>query len=145
MLPVASAADTFCVIESDPERGLCGSLVREGVAFIKPNVLADLTHLGPRLWPLATIRNDGRLPRRPDFLIFCRGITVAQLLGSSESSYLHGVAAAMDALREHLVHPDITFVEISLGELSGPSLSDLVARLQRGKTRAPASALSSGD
>lgn len=145
LLPVASAADTLCVIESDPERGLCGSLLREGVAFLKPNVLADLTHLGPRLWPLPTVRNQGRLARRPDLLIFCRGITVAQLLGSDKSNYLGDVAAAMSALREHLVHPDITFAEILLGEISGPSFPALVARLRRGVKPAQESAPATAD
>ena len=132
VVPVASALQSLRCVESEPERSLVCHLLEDGVALLKPNGLADFSILGPRLWPALTTDDRGYLPRRPDLIVFCRGISVVQLMGSTDPDYVARVELSIAELQDHLQHQDVIFRTVSLTDIIGPALKCLVAILRRG-------------
>ncbi len=132
VVPVASVVDSVCCIESHPERVLVRHLLKQGLALLKPNGTADFSNLGPRLWPMPTTDDRGYLCRRPDLITFSRGVSIVQLVGSTDAPYLAGVEASIAELRATLEHPAIVFRKISLAEIIGAALDGVTQMLRKG-------------
>jgi hypothetical protein len=132
IVPVASAESSLLCIESQPERTLVTALLAEKLALLKPNTGADFALLGHRFWPGDTSQGRGYLPRRPDLIVFCYGVSIIQLLGSRDQEYLAGVERSLEELRAHLQHPDVRIQTLAISDTVGPALDRVIQGLKKG-------------